>query len=254
MDLQHDYKSARTDFAREQVHLSRLKAELNGKDELDQRGFEKLPLPGPVLAELVRSESELLKTNQTAFQQDRASLLTGMKQADEETATLTVQEREEQRGVQADTEELDRVNKAFGSGNLPSPRVAEGRRALLLSSTRRLQTTVRLMEVKRLRDEFASRLDSLNSQHRINLIRELKETNARLDDINLRLETAAAKLSEGARAAVMPGDAFHSEIAIIRKNELKLSRIPADEDTDLEPGDVVEVTVRPDYITGLAAQ
>jgi polysaccharide export outer membrane protein len=110
------------------------------------------------------------------------------------------------------------------------------------------------MEVKRLRDEFASRLDSLNSQHRINLIRELKETNARLDDINLRLETAAAKLSEGARAAVMPGDAFHSEIAIIRKNELKLSRIPADEDADLEPGDVIEVTVRPDYITGLAAQ
>jgi polysaccharide export outer membrane protein len=39
-------------------------------------------------------------------------------------------------------------------------------------------------------------------------------------------------------------------IVLIRKGEKGRERIPANEDSELQPGDVVEVVLRSDYMTG----
>ena len=121
-----------------------------------------------------------LKTAQADHRKERAFLEDAVKQSDAQLVTLKKQQDGEEKGVQADEEELERVMKLFGSGTLPSPRVTESRRSLLLSSTRRLQTTVEVMRLQRQREDFLRQIERQGSQRSITLLRELKDSKCSL--------------------------------------------------------------------------
>jgi hypothetical protein len=48
----------------------------------------------------------------------------------------------------------------------------------------------------------------------------------------------------------MRGNELKPDIVLIRKGEKRRERIPANEDSELQPGDVVEVVLRSDSMTG----
>ena len=155
-DLLRDYQFFSTEYVKEYFRVLRIDAELANKDAFDQTTPQDISLPASAIAPIVQAEAKSLKTAQTDYRKERRFLEDAVKQADAQFATLSKQQ-EEEKGVQADEEELDRVIKLFGSGSLPSPRVTESRRALLLSSTRRLQTTVELMRLQRQRGTLPGR-------------------------------------------------------------------------------------------------
>ena len=55
-------------------------------------------------------------------------------------------------------------DRPLRQGSLISPRVTDARRAVLLSSTRKLQTSAQLMDVKKQQDEFKRKLEKLDDQ------------------------------------------------------------------------------------------
>jgi polysaccharide biosynthesis/export protein len=253
-DLKGEYQSLWTELAKEQSHVSRLKIELGEKETLDQTPHADSPVPPFRILEIVSVEAEQLKTEQADYKREKAFLQRSIKLADEQIKVLSEQETKEEQGTQADAEELQRVIELFAKGTLTSPRVTDARRAVLLSSTRKLQTAAQLMQVKKQQEDVARQLERLDDQRRIKLLQELQESRAKLAQIRAKLQSTGEKLRYvAARSQLVGGNELNPQIALVRKRENGRERIIADEDSELQPGDVVEVTLRLDRMGGIAA-
>src|ERR1700737_2887809 len=141
-DLRSEYGSLWTEFAKEQARMWRIKNELGDGSQISPRVLRDVPIAQSAISEIVNAETEYLKTKQSDYQREKAFLQRGVRQGDNEVSVLSEQQNKEEQGVQSDLEELQKVADLFGKGSLTSPRVTDARRAVLLSSTRELQTTV----------------------------------------------------------------------------------------------------------------
>lgn len=246
-DLVRDYQSLSTEYIKEYFHIVRTNAELRGEESFDLAAPREISLPASAIDPIVQAEAQSLKAAQIDFRKELAFLQDAVKQSDAQLVTLKKQQEGEEKGVQADEEELERVIKLFSSGNLTSPRVTESRRALLLSSTRRLQTTVEVMRLQRQREDFLRQIERLASQRTVNLLRELKDSSVRMADLRVKMQALGQKLQPmGAPGAVAIGTSdLQPDFTIVRKVGQRWDRIATSVDFDLEPGDVVEATLRP---------
>ena len=245
-DLRSEYGSLWTKFAKEQAHMWRIKNELGDESQISPRVLSDVPIAQSAISEIVNAETEYLKTKQSDYQREKAFLQRGVRQGDDEVSALSEQEKKEEQGVQSDLDELQKITDLYSKGTLTSPRVTDARRAVLLSSTRKLQTTAQLMQVKKQQDEVARKLEKLDDQRRLDLLRELQDTSVKLNVIRGKLQSVGEKLQYTAmvRSQLARGAGNKAEIAIIRKGEKGPERIIASEDTELQPGDAVEVTLR----------
>jgi polysaccharide biosynthesis/export protein len=245
-DLRSEYGSLWTEFAKEQARMWRIKNELGEAPQINPGILTDVPIARSAVSEIVNAETEYLKTKQSDYQQEKAFLQRGVRQEDDQIRVLSEQQKKEEQGFQSDLEELQKVSDLFGKGSLTSPRVTDARRAVLLSSTRTLQTSALLLQVKRQQDELTRKLAKLDDQRRLDLLRELQDTSVRLNQIREKLQSVGEKLQYTAmvRSQLVRGAVNRAEIAINRKSEKGQERIIASEDTELQPGDTVEVTLR----------
>jgi polysaccharide export outer membrane protein len=243
VDLEREYRTLVVELAKDHVRAWRLAAEIEGQDSLKERPLEGFSVAPGTLAGLVRLEARSLQVAQAEYRKELAYLADAARQAEAQAAVLAVQEQEEQRGVQADVEELEKTNKLFGGGNLTSQRVSENRRAVLLSSTRRLQTAASLTEVRQRREEYLWRRQKLESQRELQLLRDIKDTRARIAELQTRLDGTVEKLSLFGRARfqTLSEGRPAAEFTILRREGSAWTKLPADEDAELQPGDGVEV-------------
>jgi polysaccharide export outer membrane protein len=245
-DLKTDYETFWTEFAKEQAHVWRLKSELGDKTDSAQNALPDLPLPRSTISEIVRVETEHLNILKVDHERQKAFLQGAIKQGYEQIAVLSDQQQKEEQGVQADVEELKKSVELFGKGMLPSPRVTDNRRAVLLSSTRKLQTGAELMQLKRQQGDLERQLERLDDQRRIDLLGELQEAEVKLSEIRAKLQGIGDKLQYTAllKSRLMRGNGYKLEVAITRRNETGVQRVVANEDSDLQPGDVVDVSLQ----------
>ncbi len=256
VEVDREYRTSALAWAREQVHAWRLAAELEGSETIKEQRLVEVSIPAATLSEYLRTETSYLNIRLREYKNEKAHLESAARLAGEQIATLTTQEKQETQGLQTDIDELDRVNKLFGSGSLVSGRVTDARRAVLLSSTRRLQTTSTLSQMKQQRDEYLFRHEKLDTQRRLEVLRDIKESQLRTAEVRTRLEAAAQKLQVYGRMASV--DAANSGVrpttTIVRRNGNGWDRLSASEDADLLPGDAIEVVARSDLVTTAAAQ
>jgi polysaccharide export outer membrane protein len=158
---------------------------------------------------------------------------------------LSEQARGEADGFQADTQELQKARAAYGNGMLPSPRVAEFRRAVLYSATRQLQTTNQLIQVKRSSAELARELEKIDAQRRIGLLAELQEATVKLTGQRAKLRSVEERLQLAGLRPPRPSDSDDkADITVFTSGMNGKERHAASPDTELQPGDVIEVTLR----------
>ncbi|MBR1213961.1 polysaccharide biosynthesis/export family protein [Bradyrhizobium sp. JYMT SZCCT0180] len=245
-DLRSEYGSLWTDLAKEQARMWRIKNELGEATQLNPGILTDVPIARSAISEIVNAETEYLKTKQSDFQQEKTFLQGGVRRGDDEIRVLSEQQKKEEEGLHSDLEELQKASDLFARGSLTSPRVTDARRAVLLSSTRKLQTTAQLLQAKKQQDELSRKLAKLDDQRRLDLLRELQDTSVKLNQIREKLQSVGEKLqyTSMVRSQLARGSGNKTEIAIIRKGDKGQERIVASEDTELEPGDAVEVTLR----------
>lgn len=256
VEVEREYRTAVFALAREQVHAWRLAAELEGAESIKEQRLAETPIPAATLSEYLRTETSYLNIRLREYKNEKAHLQSAARVAGEQIETLTTQEKKEAQGLQTDIDELDRVNKLFGSGSLVSGRVTDARRAVLLSSTRHLQTISTLSQTKQQRDEYLFRLEKLDTQRRLEVLRDVKESQLRTAEMRTRLEAAAQKLQVYGRMASVDAanKGARPAIAIIRRSGEGWDRLPASEDSALLPGDAIEVVARTDLVAAAAVQ
>lgn len=246
INLRSEYGSLWTELAKEQARMWRIKTELGEGAQISPGALMDAPLARSAISDIVNAETEYLKTKQSDYQQEKTYLQRGIRQGDDEVRVLSEQQKKDEEGLQADLDDLQKTTELFSKGSLISPRVTDARRAVLLSATRKLQTSAQLLQVKKQQDEFVRKLTKLDDQRRLDLLRELQDTSVKLNQIRERLQSVGEKLQYTAmvRSQLVRGAGNNAEIAIIRKSDKGPERIVASEDTELQPGDAVEVSLQ----------
>jgi polysaccharide export outer membrane protein len=245
-DLRGEYESLWTEYAKEQAHAWRLKQELGQETTVDQATLLDVPVARSAVLAIVRVEAELLKTRQADRQAEATFLQRGIVQADEQIRVLSEQQKTEDQGNQADIEELERTKELFSRGTLPSLRVSDARRAMLLSSTQKLQTIAQLMQTRRQRDDLSRQIERLDGQRKSDMLKELQDTALAISKIQFKLQSTGEKLqyTSLAKSQLVRGFGNKPTITIVRNGAKGSESLIANEEFALQPGDVVEVALR----------
>jgi polysaccharide export outer membrane protein len=247
VDLQSEYDSLSILFAKEHIQIWRVRSELSGdKRDLDRSIFKDMPISPTRISELIRLVTEQLAAREADFNSEKASLQTALSDAEEHIAVLSKQLETEQQGTQADSEDLRRVNSLFEKGALAITRVTEARRALLLSSSRQLETNAQLIHVRKQRNELMRQIEKLDNQRNLELLKELQEASVRLAGTEAKLKATLVGL-QNTSPPMAPAEASRRRlVTIFRKTEDGGKSFIATGDTELLPGDVVDVSIRRD--------
>lgn len=252
--LRSEYITVWLSLAREHVRIWRIKTELGENIELDQKAIPPAPVPDEVLSQIVNLETEYRKASSADLERQKDYLRRSVAEADKQTQVLTEQKQGDEEGVRADEQDLQKARNAFGNGSLPSFRVAEFRRSVLYSATRQLQTTNQLMQVQKSRAEFARELEKIDDERRIRLLAELQDATVKLTGERAKLRSVDEKLQmAGLRPPRPSGESNKADITLFRSGVNGKEHHTADADTELQPGDVIEVTLRPEGVD-IAAQ
>jgi polysaccharide export outer membrane protein len=102
---------------------------------------------------------------------------------------------------------------------------------------------------------MARELEKIDDQRRIRLLAELQDASVKLADERAKLQSVEEKLRlAGLRPPrTSDGDTGKTDITVFRSSTNGKERHTVDADTELQPGDVIEVALRPEG-TDIAAQ
>jgi len=246
-DLGADYETFWTEQAREQARLSRLKAELNNEAQLGAGPAESPPVSNQLQSDIVNNESQQLALWHSDFDKEIAFLNRAIKSAADQLAELVEQRDQEKEGAAADSAELERLSAFKKQGDVTSSRVVDARRAMLLSSTRVLQTEEQIVQITREREGYTRRIEKLKDEGRLGILKEIEDSQLRLAALNAKIAATADKLvyTSTMRSQLPLSKLGGPSVTIIRGDQGKRSKTDANEDSVLEPGDVVEISIVP---------
>jgi polysaccharide biosynthesis/export protein len=244
-DLRSEYEAQWTEFVKEQAGVWRIQNELGHQANFDEKLLTNAPLGRSTIAQMFGVESQQLAVHQDDYEQEKRFLHDMIAQTDDHIKVVTEELQKDQEGQASDEQDLQRLSDLFAKGAVPMPRVVDARRALLLTSDRRLATASQLMHLQAARMELDRKLGRLDSDRKGTLLKELQERNAHVNEIRARLQSVEDKLQYTGliKSQLVHGTANKPEIIVLRKSDQGRQRITADEDFELEPGDVVEVAL-----------
>ena len=152
IELRGEYEGLWIEFAKEQARVWRLKSELekpySHDGQIDAAIDIEAPIPRSTIERIIELTTEQLAARRTDNMHQRTLLEQSIKQTGEQIRVISEQYEKEKEGSDADTEDLKRALDLYKKGSLTNIRVTAARRAVLLSSTRVLQTSAQLMQMR----------------------------------------------------------------------------------------------------------
>lgn len=242
-----EYQAQRTtlaqDLAVEGERIRQLQAQLQRNPATAPESAPKPPGPS---TEEARVLADRLRMQQDDFAKQKRYVQASADFASSRASMLQEQKAKEEEGSKADIEDFERSRSLFEKGTVSTQRVSDARRAMLLSSTRALQTAVEATRAQREYEEATRGSQQLEDQNRIRLLTELQDALSRRSRITAQLAAAQQKLAiAGAMKSVWTEGPDLTVITLFRVDESGVEKqINATESTTLLPGDVVEVAIK----------
>lgn len=248
-DLRSEYASVSSELALAQARENRLRNDINARGVAGLKASGDGGLQSGISRELLSLEVEQLATTLSDIENEKAYLRQQVRKAEERRRMLADQQVKETEGLQADTEDLERVRELYSKGLAAAGRLTDVRRALLLSSTRALQTGSQSLQSERDRDESARKLQHIDDQRRIDNLKELEDAIVKTASLRARLQSVKEKLIVvgNVRSQLISG-ATKPELTLVRVSQKQRTSTRVDEEVEMLPGDVVEVKVPLDGI------
>jgi polysaccharide export outer membrane protein len=190
--------------------------------------------------------AERFKLQQQDYEKQLRYALASAAFASSRAAILSEQKAKEEEGSNADLEDFERSRSLLEKGTVSTQRVSDARRAMLLSSTRALQTAVETTRAQREYEEATRESQQLQDQNKIRLLTELQDSLSRRERIMAQLSAVQKKLTiTGALKSVWTEGPGAVVITLFRIDETGVeNKIGVTESTALLPGDVVEVAIK----------
>jgi polysaccharide export outer membrane protein len=239
---QAEYSVLLNDLAHQQVRLQRLQAEYAGKPT------------GPAIpvfagadtsrqSELERLEAERLAGREAAVAKEKTHLQQAAEKVERHLALLADRRGKEAASLEADQADFNRINELFRGGIAVAGRVSEARRTVLLSATQLLQTDASIATAERDLLTLRREVGRLDERRREGLVTEIQEATLKIQNLQAKLMYAAQQVAL-LPSPTLPLDGTDAANVIIfrRKAAGARERMAANHDTELVPGDVVEIS------------
>jgi len=244
-DLQGQYATLQTQYEGDMALAWRLKKELNlggskpddAKDDADPTGSPSAPAADAFL----KGERQSLQARQTSIESNKAMLQAAMKQASVQLSLLQEKRAQDEEGNKADFADYNSVRELFQKGLAPSTRLSEARRAALFSSQQMLQSIAQINEVERQKNDYARQLQQVDNQTRVDDLDKLQQTIRHMAELRSTMKSVRDRLA--LVGGIHTDRITKAQLSVFRKDAKGASRIPATDDLELVPGDVVEVTL-----------
>jgi polysaccharide export outer membrane protein len=246
-DLRSEYTSLWTDFAREQVIIARIEAEIAGNAEFEKPNLGDIPISKTVVQQILALEAEQLNGRNADQRKEIDYLESAINTEDERISTLSERLQKERQGADADARDMAQMRETFQKSIVPLTRLEESRRLELVSSTQALQTASLVEQFQRQRQDLARKLERTRDQHRTDLAALLEEAHIKLAALTGRIQAVGEKLvySGVVRSQLVRGTGGIPKITITRRDgEGRETTTEATESTQLHPGDTIEVALR----------
>ncbi len=245
-DFRASYDENWTRYAEQQARILRLKSELANAPEIDAASLKETPISAELAERIVSNANAQLATRNSLHQKEKEYLTAAISTEDERIAALSEQQEKEKAGADADREELERVQELFDRKTVPITRLIDTRRSILLSSTRYLQTIAQRGQSERDRAELAAKLKKLGDQRREIILAELQMAEVELAATRSRLQAVGDKMiyTGLVRSRLVRGKDAEPSIVIYRDGPGGTQALESNQDSELRPGDVVDVALQ----------
>lgn len=239
--LQRDRLMARA--KRLEAELARA-AEIEFPPELLDRRSE------PAVATLLQAEQRIFSAREDAYSTQMRALDQLKQNLETELPSLAGQLETVETQIQLIDEELESVDTLLKSGLANQPRRMALERELARTEGDRLRVESGLLRAKQEISKTEISIVELRSRRAQEITAELGETQAKLEELGRRIQTAIKLVSAFAAASpyvddgATPGRVAEPVYHIARRVGDAMNELPADETTPVLPGDTVKVKIR----------
>ena len=224
---------------------------------LENMGDPRAPdvqVPATTFSALVRTEQELFKTHRVEYSAEKEFLDRSIKQSIQVVEDLNKQLKQEAASAAFDERDLEDLRGLQGKGYASKGRVSETRHSASMGLNRRLQLYTQLDAARTRNEESQKQLAQLEIQRKIKLLDALKDCTIKQVELRSKLNGQRDKLKAISTHAQSARSTYQSpKIVVIRKAHKGRERLSVDEDFELHPADVVEVTIGADDANGEVA-
>jgi exopolysaccharide production protein ExoF len=247
INAQGNFRLLVLERTRLRTRLARLRAERSGLDDI----VAPADLSGPDVGRLLSEQAEIMERRRERLASERRSLEDRITLLEREIATLEQRAASLDRQRDLAREAREGIASLADEGLAVNSRVLNSEQTLALVENQVLETSTAILRARLDLAAAEREVSDLQFLRRTELVEQMQETQARLSDVEQRIETANAVLDiDGLRVAEMledgaatgPGAQVEPSYRIFRADG---SDIDAQPGTPLEPGDLVEMR-RPD--------
>jgi polysaccharide export outer membrane protein len=244
VELRTEQDALWTQLASEQALVWRLNAELGSPDPFDRTIFADTPVSDEEISRILDLETKVLRSRREDQTREASFLQQAAGKVQESITVVSHQKDDETKGTEADLQDLQSLTELLRRGDATSPRVNEARRAVLLSSTRNLQTQAELLRLASQHDDLVGQLTKAVDQRRIAVLQELVVATDTLNATKIRLAGVEEKMRLfGVSSPDRGENAERRTLTLFRRKGALEAQMEAREDMELQPGDVIEVVV-----------
>lgn len=247
-ELRGRHNALLIEAAKQQIRVTGLRAELEGNTGAKIASPTISSASKDVMSEIAQLEQQSLKARVTALAQERQYLDRALELSDANISALDRGQSQDEEAAKQQAEELARIAELSRRGLAAPGRVSEEQRATVLLKSREMDTKARLAIARQAREELRRKLEKADDRQ-TRVTRELQDAITSLEGLYTQLTAVREQLALVGDVAsqTMANDQNPPEILIIRKVDGSSMKLAADEDRNIEPGDVVEVKLKPSW-------
>lgn len=244
VDRSQDHRSLRSQYIQHEVRVARLRAELQGQEQFNWTPPPRL-LANPEIAQRIsKLEEQHFEARASDLKAEKMAMDESIKLARNEVTQLKKQIKRLEDDNKLTSKTLLRLKGLQQKGVVPLSRLFTYERGAFASRIELDSTRARLAGARRLQGEVEGKRMQMEHSRRAELTRELNSAIFEMNDLRLKMTAAAdALLISNATMEKMCIPKAREGIFIHRRKEGQSQRIKASKDSDVQPGDVIEVNV-----------
>ncbi|MEM9780175.1 MAG: hypothetical protein AAF813_09655, partial [Pseudomonadota bacterium] len=200
-----------------------------------------------VFNEMLAEQQSLMQIARVNSAGQRDFLVRALEQAETRVAILAQQKEQNAELIAADEAEEARARELLAGGLTNATRLADARRAVVLTATRLLETEENLARAELDVTRMTREVDEFEETRTTTLLAERDAARTRIYLAKLRMDNLSRLLS-GSNAMLSDTDILpevEATVVIYRKRGNRTEEIQAGFDEQVLPGDTLDVTLQP---------
>jgi polysaccharide export outer membrane protein len=248
IDLRGEYGALWIQFFKQQAHVLGLKAEIAGTHQVDFQALHEAPIPHSLMDQFEQLELDRLSAALENYEHDKKFLNLAIQLADGQVQSLEQEQANDETAVATQAQELASVVNLNRDKLATNGRLFEEQRGAVLLKSQQLHTISELAKARLEREHAVRQLQQLDDSRATQLRQLLQDAVAELEKTRMQLRIVDEKLG-GVKT-----DSEGPQIVVYRRGSGTQARMIATEDSEVQPGDVMDITIPQDRAARLVLE